>query len=298
MCSGTRESDFGYRHSQFDPSRRRAADRIAPVFYGVRAARRCAGPFEALFGGFRRHAPQPSPQETSAYADPFNTLGGESRRAGGRIELRPRHRFLCPHLRRPLLPAAAPRRDDPGRTVSLVLPRRQDHGVFGQQDRHRGRAERHPLRGPRHRLRLSRQGERRLLLHRQGGSASPASNLRRSDLAAGRHRRDRHGLSTYSGSSSKTAEFTPISTSSSEWARRLSEVKIEPRRRPSKIEPMATTTPSRSAAPAPRRRDNQRNSSCFTTSSAKRQRRRRVPAIRSRTNGSVRAARAAPGLRS
>jgi hypothetical protein len=46
------------------------------------------------------------------------------------------------------------------------------------------------------------------------------------------------GLAAFSGKSG-AAEFTPINTSSSEWARRLSEVKIEPAPPGEKLEPVA-----------------------------------------------------------
>ena len=48
------------------------------------------------------------------------------------------------------------------------------------------------------------------------------------------------GLTTYTGSTkTRTSEFTPISSSSSEWARRLSEVKVRPAPPSEKIEPVA-----------------------------------------------------------
>ena len=46
------------------------------------------------------------------------------------------------------------------------------------------------------------------------------------------------GLATYAGKN-RTAEFTPIGTSSSEWARRLAEVKVRPAPPSEKIEPVA-----------------------------------------------------------
>ena len=169
------------------------------------------------------------------------------RPAGEAKRLRPRHGLLRAHLRRPLFPAAAPCRLDAGRAVQVVLPGRQDHGVLRQQDRHRRRAKRHALRRSRQRLRLSRQGERRLLLQRQGrararaGRYSGDPTLRPGDIVA-----TDDGLSTYTGKN-KTAEFTPISTSSSEWARRLAEVRCGRRRRPRRSSRWPTTSRSRSA---------------------------------------------------
>ena len=49
-------------------------------------------------------------------------------------------------------------------------------------------------------------------------------------------------VSTYSGNN-KTAEFTPIGSSSSEWARRLAEVKVRPAPPTEKIEAVANDEP-------------------------------------------------------
>ena len=46
------------------------------------------------------------------------------------------------------------------------------------------------------------------------------------------------GLATYTGRS-RSAEFTPIRSSSSEWARRLAEVKVRPAPPGERIEPVA-----------------------------------------------------------
>ena len=144
------------------------------------------GLFEALFGGFQRRAPRAMPPQASSYADPFGMFGDSRRPAGEAERLRPRHGLLRAHLRRPLFPAAAPCRRVAGRAVQVVLPGGQDHGLLRQQDRHRGRAERHALRRSRQRLRLSRQGQRQLLLQRQGRARPRARrDLRRSD-ACGR----------------------------------------------------------------------------------------------------------------
>ncbi len=55
------------------------------------------------------------------------------------------------------------------------------------------------------------------------------------------------GLSTFRGKNSRSAEFTPISSSSGEWARRLAETKVRPAPPMHKIEPVAedTTKPAR-----------------------------------------------------
>ena len=56
------------------------------------------------------------------------------------------------------------------------------------------------------------------------------------------------GLATYTGSTKgRTSEFTPIGSSSSEWARRLSEVKVRPAPPSEKIEPVANDDTTGSA---------------------------------------------------
>ena len=48
------------------------------------------------------------------------------------------------------------------------------------------------------------------------------------------------GLATYTGNAKgRTSEFTPISSSSSEWARRLADVKVRPAPPSEKIDPVA-----------------------------------------------------------
>jgi hypothetical protein len=63
--------------------------------------------------------------------------------------------------------------------------------------------------------------------------ASGDPTLRPGDIVA-----TNDGLAAYNGKS-RTAEFTPLNTSPSEWARRLSEVKVEPAPASEKIEPVA-----------------------------------------------------------
>jgi hypothetical protein len=68
-------------------------------------------------------------------------------------------------------------------------------------------------------------------LARVDAAADPT--LRQGDIVA-----TDDGLAAYNGKS-RTAEFTPLNTSSSEWARRLSEVKVEPAPASEQIEPVA-----------------------------------------------------------
>ena len=79
---------------------------------------------------------------------------------------------------------------------------------------------------------------------KDGLGLARADGTERSDLAAGRHRRDRRrARHLQQGGKSKTAEFTPIKSSSSEWARRLSEMKVAPAPPVEKIVPVANDEP-------------------------------------------------------
>jgi hypothetical protein len=74
-------------------------------------------------------------------------------------------------------------------------------------------------------------GKDGLGLARVGPSGDPT--LRPGDIVA-----TNDGLATFHGKS-RAAEFTPIDSSSSEWARRLAEVKVRPAPPVEKIEPVA-----------------------------------------------------------
>ena len=110
----------------------------------------------------------------------------------------------------------------------------------------------------------------------------------RSDAAAGRHRRDRRRPCDLHGGKSKTAEFTPISTSSSEWARRLSEVKVRPAPPSEKIEPVANDDTKPVAARAAPRRRAIRSAQAPVERPPRRRAKatRSIPAIQSRTDAS------------
>ena len=80
-------------------------------------------------------------------------------------------------------------------------------------------------------------GKDGLGLARADGVSDPT--LRPGDIVA-----TEDGLATYNnGGKSKTAAFTPIKSSSGEWARRLSEVKVAPAPPVEKIVPVANDEP-------------------------------------------------------
>jgi hypothetical protein len=197
------------------------------------------GLFEALFGGFRRHAPQPSPQETSAYADPLNTLGGETRRSGGESSFGhgivfcvrtcdgryfplQRHANTAPADQcRSFCPAAKTMVFSGSKIDTAVAPNGTHYADLDTAFAYRDKVSDG----------CSCTG--------RGGGLARLDTLSDPTLRPGDIVATDTGLSTYSGSSNKTAEFTPISTSSSEWARRLSEVKIEPAPPSERIDPVA-----------------------------------------------------------
>ena len=194
------------------------------------------GLFDALFGGFRRHAPEP--QQSSAYADPFNSSGGESRRGGdasfghgivfcvrtcdGRYFPLQRHAGTSPaDLCRSFCPAAKTMVFTGSKIDTAVASNGTRYADLDSAFAYRDKVA----------TNCSCTGK-------EGGLARLDTmsdpTLRPGDIVA-----TDTGLATYSGNN-KTAEFTPISTSTSEWARRLAEVKIEPAPPSEKIDPVAS----------------------------------------------------------
>jgi hypothetical protein len=195
--------------------------------------------FEALFGGFRRQA-QPASQESSAYADPFNSLSGDSRRPGGdasfghgivfcvrtcdgRYFPLQRHGGTSPaDLCRSFCPTAKTMVFSGSKIDTAVAPNGARYADLDNAFAYRDKVS----------AGCSCNGKDGLGLARLDTLSDPT--LRPGDVVA-----TDSGLSTYTGNNNKTAEFTPISTSSSEWARRLAEVKIEPAPPTERIEPVA-----------------------------------------------------------
>ena len=195
--------------------------------------------FESLFGGgFRRHALEPMPR-ANAFADPFGMFGGEPRRPSadsgfghgtvycvricdGRYFPLQRHAGANPaELCKSFCPAAKTMVFSGGKIDTAVAPNGTRYADLDNAFAYRDKVSDS----------CSCNGKDGLGLARVESSGDPT--LRPGDIVA-----TNDGLASYTGRN-KTAEFTPISTSSSEWARRLSEVKVRPAPPSEKIEPVA-----------------------------------------------------------
>jgi hypothetical protein len=202
------------------------------------------GLFDALFGGFQRRAPMP-PQTTS-YADPLGVFGGEPRRSAesgfghgtvycvrtcdGRYFPLQRHAGAAPaELCKSFCPAAKTMVFSGGKIDTAVAQNGTRYADLDNAFAYRDKVTDS----------CSCNGKDGLGLARVETSGDPT--LRPGDIVA-----TDDGLATFTGRS-RTAEFTPISSSSSEWARRLAEVKVRPAPPSEKIEPVANddTRPAR-----------------------------------------------------
>jgi hypothetical protein len=192
--------------------------------------------FQSLFGSFRRHLPDPVSPQTTSFADSLGMLGnqrpaGEAgsfghgtvycvRTCDGRYFPLQRHAGSTPaELCKALCPAARTMVFSGGRIDTAVAPNGTRYAdldnAFGYRDNVSSNC--------------SCNGKDGLGLARVEVSGDPT--LRPGDIVA-----TDHGLAVYNG---KSGDFTPISTSSGEWARRLSEVRTEPAPPGQKIEPVA-----------------------------------------------------------
>ena len=194
--------------------------------------------FESLFGGgFRRHAPEPMPR-ANAFADPFGMFGGERpaaepsgfghgtvycvRTCDGRYFPLQRHAGANPaELCKSFCPAAKTMVFSGSKIDTAVAPNGTRYADLDNAFAYRDKVSDS----------CSCNGKDGLGLARVESSGDPT--LRPGDIVA-----TNDGLATYTGRN-RTAEFTPIGTSSSEWARRLSEVKVRPAPPSEKIEPVA-----------------------------------------------------------
>ena len=194
--------------------------------------------FEALFGGgFRRQAPELMPGANS-YADPFG-FGGEARRPSadsgfghgtvycvrtcdGRYFPLQRHAGANPaELCKSFCPTAKTMVFSGSKIDTAVAPNGTRYADLDNAFAYRDKVNHS----------CSCNGKDGLGLARVEPSGDPT--LRPGDIVA-----TNDGLASYTGRN-RTAEFTPIGTSSSEWARRLSEVKVRPAPPSEKIEPVA-----------------------------------------------------------
>jgi hypothetical protein len=200
------------------------------------------GLFEALFGGFRRHARE-APPSSSAYADPLGMFGGDSRRSSGESNFGHGTVFCvrtCDGRYFPLqrLAGASPaelcRAFCPAAKTMLFSGSRIDTAVAQSGTRY---ADLDNAFAYRDKVsdNCSCNGKDGLGLARLDTLSDPS--LRPGDIVA-----TNAGLATYNGNR-RTAEFTPINVASSEWARRLAEVKVEPAPPAEQIEPVVNDEP-------------------------------------------------------
>jgi hypothetical protein len=209
----------------------------ALMFWMVAAVQPAAaqGLFDALFGAFHRRAPMPP--QTNVYAEPFGMFGEPRRPSAdsgfghgmvycvrtcdGRYFPLQRHAGATPaELCKSFCPAAKTMVFSGGRIDTAVAPNGTRYADLDNAFAYRDKVSDN----------CSCNGKDGLGLARVDTSSDPT--LRPGDIVA-----TDAGLATYTGR--KTAEFTPIGTSSSEWARRLAEVKVRPAPPSEKIEPVA-----------------------------------------------------------
>jgi hypothetical protein len=203
------------------------------------------GFLEALFGGFRHHARMPP--QSSAFADPFSPFG-DNRRAGGdsfghgtvycvrtcdgRYFPLQRHAGTTPaESCRSFCPTAQTMVFSGSKIGTAVAQNGTRYADLDNAFAYRN----HVIDN------CTCNGKDRLGLARVDTATDPT--LRPGDIVA-----TNDGLATYSiNGKSKAAEYTPINTSTSEWARRLAEVKVDPAPPPETIEPVANepTKPAR-----------------------------------------------------
>jgi hypothetical protein len=197
------------------------------------------GLFQALFGGMQRRAPEPLPPQTNSYADPLGLFGNNQRPAGeasgfghgtvycvrtcdGRYFPMPHHAGASPAEQcKAFCPSAKTMVFSGSKIDTAVAQNGSRYADLDNAFAYRDKVSDG----------CSCNGKDGLGLARVEASGDPT--LRPGDIVA-----TDEGLAAYNGKS-RTAEFTPLNTSSSEWARRLSEVKIEPAPASEKIEPVA-----------------------------------------------------------
>lgn len=191
--------------------------------------------FEALFGGFHRRASAPAPQ-TNSFADPLDSQrpAGEAsgfghgtvycvRTCDGRyFPLQNHAGASAADICRSFCPAAKTVVFSGSKIDTAVAQNGARYADLDNAFAYRDKVFSN----------CSCNGRDGLGLARMEPANDPT--LRLGDIVA-----TDKGLATYNGSRNKSAEFTPIGASSSEWARRLAEVKIRPAPPSEKIEPVA-----------------------------------------------------------
>jgi Protein of unknown function (DUF2865) len=201
---------------------------------GTAAPASAQGLLDALFGGFSRLA---TPPRTSSFADPFG-FGGERHSGGetfghgtvfcvrtcdGRYFPLQRHAGTTPaEACRSFCPAAKTMVFSGSKIDTAVAQNGARYSDLDSAFAYRDKVVDN----------CSCNGKGSGLA-RVDGAADPT--LRPGDIVA-----TTGGLATYNGNSkANTGEYTPINLSSSEWAKRLADVKVDPAPPTEKIEPVA-----------------------------------------------------------
>jgi hypothetical protein len=215
------------------------------------------GLFESLFGfGPRYVRPQPLPPQTSSYADPYGEP--ENRRSVGDGGYTGRSTAFCVRtcdgryfpLQRHAgaSPAEMCHSFCPAAKTAVFSGGSIDHAVAHNGARY---ADLDNAFAYRDRVveNCTCNGKDGLGLARLSAVSDPT--LRPGDIVA-----TNDGLVNFHGKSSRSAEFTPISASSSAWAQKLSEVKVRPA--PPSQHVVEVTAPDNKEADKPARRDRRR----------------------------------------
>jgi len=196
--------------------------------------------FEALFGGIIRRASAPTPPPSSSFADPLGLFEGQRpadeasgfghgtiycvRTCDGRYFPLPRQAGASPaELCKSFCPAAKTMVFSGGKIDTAVAQNGMRYADLDSAFAYRDKVS----------SGCTCNGKDGLGLARVESLSDPT--LRPGDIVA-----TDDGLTTYTGNiKGKNAEFTPIKSSSGEWARRLSEMKVDPAPPSEKIEPVA-----------------------------------------------------------
>jgi len=190
------------------------------------------GLFDALFGGRPMHysRPEPLPPQANSYADPF-LPPSHSRRGDGEFSgyigrgtafcvrtCDGRYFPMQPHagaspaeLCKSFCPTSKTMVFTGGKIDSAVAPNGTHYADLDNAFAYRDRVVDN----------CSCNGKDRLGLAQVSAVADPT--LRPGDIVA-----TNDGLVNYRGKAGRTAEFTPINSSASAWAHKLSEIKIRP----------------------------------------------------------------------
>jgi hypothetical protein len=201
--------------------------------------------FEALFGGFRRPAPRDLPPSTGSFADPLGIFGNARGRPSGEYSGQGLTycvrtcdgRFFPLQRHANASPAELCKSFCPASKTMVFSGSKIDHAVAPNGTRY---ADLDNAFVYRERMvdDCTCNGKDAFGVARV--NVATDSTLKPGDIVA-----TNDGITSYKGRNSKSAEFTPISASSSEWSRRLSATKVTPQPEPKLVQPVADDTPAR-----------------------------------------------------